>query len=223
MTRTVTPRADSEKTREKILRAAERLFAAAGFAGVSMREVGAAADVPFALVTYHFKNKQGLYRAVFERRIAMLSTERIDGLRALGSKGTTRERFAAFAVAFVEPLARIRRTEGGIDFARLLAREFYDPVKLERDIFEEYLDPVAAVAIEALRKIAPEVPLAHVHWTYQFVVGALVVIHSDTGRMKRQSGGRCDPRNVDELIAEQVAFITESLVGALAPKSARKR
>jgi AcrR family transcriptional regulator len=55
-------------TRDRILDAAEMLFAEDGLHAVSIRQIAAAADVPFGLVRYHFESKDGLYRAVFNRR-----------------------------------------------------------------------------------------------------------------------------------------------------------
>lgn len=51
-------------TRERILEAAFEEFAERGFEGASTRTVAAKAGVQHPLVTYHFKNKDGLWRAV---------------------------------------------------------------------------------------------------------------------------------------------------------------
>lgn len=51
-------------TRQRILAAALVEFANHGFAGASTRVVAAAAGVQHPLVSYHFKNKEGLWRAV---------------------------------------------------------------------------------------------------------------------------------------------------------------
>ena len=51
-------------TRERILEAAFEEFADRGFEGSSTRSVAAKAGVQHPLVTYHFKNKEGLWRAV---------------------------------------------------------------------------------------------------------------------------------------------------------------
>ena len=56
--------ARSQPTRERILDAAERLFAQRGFYGVSVREITGAASVDVALASYHFGNKQGVLEAV---------------------------------------------------------------------------------------------------------------------------------------------------------------
>lgn len=58
--------------RERVLDVAERLFAAGGFDGVSMRDIASAADVGLPLIVYHFETKMGLYRALFERRKTVL-------------------------------------------------------------------------------------------------------------------------------------------------------
>ena len=51
-------------TRERILEAAFEEFADRGFEGASTRTVAAKAGVQHPLVTYHFKNKEGLWKAV---------------------------------------------------------------------------------------------------------------------------------------------------------------
>lgn len=52
------------RARESILRVAERLFAANGFHGASMRDVAQAAGLPLASVVYHFAKKEQLYAGV---------------------------------------------------------------------------------------------------------------------------------------------------------------
>ena len=56
--------ASSVDTRTSILAAARRVFAARGLSGASMREVALTAGVNNAMIYYHFKDKDNLYRAV---------------------------------------------------------------------------------------------------------------------------------------------------------------
>ena len=54
----------SEITRERVLKAAERLFAERGYDSTSVRAIVAKARVNQAAINYHFAGKEGLYREV---------------------------------------------------------------------------------------------------------------------------------------------------------------
>jgi AcrR family transcriptional regulator len=56
------PGALSDITRERILRAVERLFADRGYEETSIRAIVAKARVNQAAINYHFGGKDGLYR-----------------------------------------------------------------------------------------------------------------------------------------------------------------
>ena len=74
-------------TKDKLMDAAEKLFARRGFHGTSLRDITAAAGVDLALVNYHFGSKKRLLAAVIERRGQMLNEER---LRAIGGGAPAR-------------------------------------------------------------------------------------------------------------------------------------
>ena len=57
-------------TRDKLVSAAERLFAARGADNVSLREINrAAGQKNVAALHYHFGSRRGLMVAIFERRM----------------------------------------------------------------------------------------------------------------------------------------------------------
>ncbi len=60
---------DPESTRTAIVDAAERLFAAHGFAATSMRDISATSGVSHPLIHHHFGSKESLYAAVKKRLI----------------------------------------------------------------------------------------------------------------------------------------------------------
>ena len=59
--------------RDRILDAAEALFAERGFDGVTLRQIASSAGVDVALANYHFGKKLELFNAVFDRRSALLN------------------------------------------------------------------------------------------------------------------------------------------------------
>jgi AcrR family transcriptional regulator len=65
-------------TKEQIVLAAERLFAARGYDGVSLRQIGAAAgNANHSAVQYHFGSKDQLVEAIFDYRLPNLHASRL--------------------------------------------------------------------------------------------------------------------------------------------------
>ena len=71
-------RKDKKGTAERILEAALACFAKGGFAGTSTRTLADAAGVNVATLAYHFKDKEGLYKAavdsIYEQFFAVTPT-----------------------------------------------------------------------------------------------------------------------------------------------------
>ena len=90
-TEAATPK--GERTQEKILEAATRLFAERGYDGASIREIEQAAGVNRGLITYHFGTKDDLWKAMAGRTFMPYLDDlrgKLDLLRALD--GATRQR-----------------------------------------------------------------------------------------------------------------------------------
>lgn len=81
----------SQDTRERLLNAAEQLFAEHGISGTTLRALTRVARVNLAAVHYHFGGKEGLLDAVVERRAAAMNRER---LRELDELERSAERLA---------------------------------------------------------------------------------------------------------------------------------
>jgi AcrR family transcriptional regulator len=61
------PRSKGERTAERILDAAEALFAKRGYAGTTLRDVATEVGLRTPSLYNHFESKEALYGAVFER------------------------------------------------------------------------------------------------------------------------------------------------------------
>jgi len=75
----------SEATRRRLLRAARRLFAKRGYAGVGTEEIVRAAGVTRGALYHHFAGKRELLEAVYEQIEAELTEEIAAGALAAGS------------------------------------------------------------------------------------------------------------------------------------------
>lgn len=65
-----TRQASESTTRQKLLEAGARLFGLHGFEGTTTRALAEAAGVNLGAILYHFRGKEGLYRAVLEQCVA---------------------------------------------------------------------------------------------------------------------------------------------------------
>ncbi|BCH27707.1 TetR/AcrR family transcriptional regulator [Mesorhizobium sp. L-8-3] len=198
-------------TRTRILESAEAEFAVHGFDGVSVRQIALRAEVPVALINYHFGSKDGLYRAIFVARAPMIVDERIAGLR-LAYMETDPDRMLELVIkAVLVPNLHMRSVEKNSNYARILAREVADPKAMERGIIQEFFDPVAHKVIEALKKALPDRRIEELHWGYQMMLGAMVYVMADIGRIRRLSDGRCDPDNDIEATRHLVTMLHAAL------------
>ena len=74
---------DGSDTRDKLVAAAERLFAERGANNVSLREINrAAGQKNVAALHYHFGSRRALMLAIFERRMAGINQRRLAMLRS---------------------------------------------------------------------------------------------------------------------------------------------
>ena len=121
-------------TRRRILRVARRLFADAGYNGVSVAELARAARVNRAMLYYYFKDKRDLYRQTITSVLDLIPVlwER-DDMKA----GTPVERLDRYVAALWEALAENR------DALPMIMRELSSGGPERELIFNRYLIPNA--------------------------------------------------------------------------------
>ncbi|WP_261559960.1 TetR/AcrR family transcriptional regulator [Frankia tisae] len=114
-----------EDTRRDLLLAAERLFAAGGIDGPSMREISkAAGQLNTSALQYHFGDRQSVLAAIIDRhhrdvephRLGLLDTLELDG-EPPGESG-----LRELAAALVLPqAARLDHHDGGPEYLQIIA------------------------------------------------------------------------------------------------------
>jgi AcrR family transcriptional regulator len=122
--------ADPElRTRERLLQAAEILFARRGYGSTSVRAITTMARCNLAAVSYHFGSKAGLYRRMFESLLDRLRERRDRDLRGalepLGTDADLEGFLRTFTGKFLE--SYLDEREGGRRLMQLFSRELLDP------------------------------------------------------------------------------------------------
>ena len=172
-------------TKERILGAAEELFARNGFAGASLRELTARAKVNLAAVNYHFGSKDNLINEVFRRRLDELSTHRLEALQAARDKAkSTLEDILA---AFIHPaLALSVDKPGGATFVRVLARAYAEHNERLRKFLSENYGHVLKEFAAAISAELPHLDKEELYWRIDIIAGALTYAMADFGVIKRR-------------------------------------
>lgn len=211
--RSIQSASDAPGTRQRILAAAEQLFAERGVAGATMRAVTALAGANMAAVNYHFGNKDNLAIEVFRdvaRRTARSRLRRLAEVEAAAAAEGRAARPVEVVDTFLDPYMTPRT---GDLLAHLVLSHKVQPTPWTHAVVREELDGLAGEYIAALMRAAPHLGRAEVTWRYHLMVGAILMAVADSGpdnRISRLSAGACDPSDREALRAELAGFLASA-------------
>lgn len=202
----------TEATLDRILIAAECLFAEDGYNGTTLRQITRKARVNLAAVNYHHGDKESLYLEVIRRRIRPINESRLAALAAAEAEAAGQPvppailfRILAeplFAL-FADPDARGRHT------ARLIGRCLVEPLPFLEKFLADEFEPVMGRFGQALRRQTPAIPPEDFLWRLSFVIGALFHSLASLHRMKALTRGICRDNDHTVALPRFVEFATD--------------
>ena len=209
-----------EDTREKLLDAAEQLFAEHGISGTTLRALTRSAKVNLAAVHYHFGGKEGLLDAVVERRATAMNQERLRELDELERlAGDEAPRVEDILCAFFLPGLRTLESAGPetIDLlTRLSARITCEPPEAIEALVRKHFGEVMKRFVEALARVLPDLRKEVVDDRFRFVIGTLSHVFSGTFDLDVIPGHPVCETSEEERIQHLIVFLS---AGLLAPDS----
>lgn len=216
------------ETRERILDAAESLFANEGFRNVSLRKITQVADVNLAAVNYHFGSKDKLIGEILGRVIHPINARRLElldeGVAEYGDSPVPIERILE---ALHRPVVDQLKDSGHHSsvYLKLAGRCLSEPTEnfseAIAEIFEEIIARVMSLAKDALPHLEEE----DIFWRMHLSMGTM--IHALTGEEKlvMVSQGRIESTDPEDTLRRLIEFTAAGLRAEksqqrTAPKSA---
>jgi AcrR family transcriptional regulator len=195
--------------RDRILDAAEALFAERGYDGVTLRQIASEARVDVALASYHFGKKLDLFNAVFERRADALNRSRLEALRrvqqANAPTGPTVEQIIE---AFLRPL-ELTQENADPGWRHYLALIAYvnNSTYWGKQMMSKLFDDLVQEFIAALRVALPGASDENLYWCYHNLSGALTLTFAQTERIDVLSKGKCLSSDFQAAYDHMIPFV----------------
>ena len=202
------PSKRSLETRERILDAAEKVFAKQGFDGATLREIAACSGEVLGLVHHHGHGKEMLFEQVVARRAQALATARLCALQEARIRdAVTVEMILG---AFFGPFLGFAQEDARwLDYGKLIAHVSVDPKW--RSIAQAHFDPTARVFVDEIELLLPGTPRAVIAKGFIFAVSAMLA-HVTSGWRVEAIGD--EPEEPSLAVDHLVTYCAAGIVAA---------
>jgi len=166
----------SIETKERLLDAAELLFAENGFASTSLRAITSRAGVNIAAVNFHFGTKFSLLLATLDRRLQPISRKQLEGLRmAEDVFGDGPVDLETVLRALIMPVLRMQEDIGqaGDHFLALVGQAHRAPDKKIRTAFHKLVDEVMQKYLPVFERALPSASRQELQLKLYLVMGSV--------------------------------------------------
>lgn len=174
-----------QNTQQKILDAAERLFAETGFSATSLRQITSMAEVNLASVNYHFGSKKELIQAVLQRYLSLLMPRLDQEFTKLLASQQHNDLGKVLSV-FVVPLLELNKVQnrGTTLFLQLLGRGYTDVQGHLRWFFNHHYGRTLDKFVLLVQQSCPELPASEIFWRLHFSLGTIVFTMASNEALK---------------------------------------
>src|SRR5699024_1081491 len=157
--------------KQKLLNAAEQLFAERGFAETSLRMITGAAGVNLASVNYHFGSKKELIKAVMDRYLTVFMPAVEQAL--LQQLARSNSHLLQVFGCFVDPLMTLTQIQprGPEIFLQLLGRGYIDNQGFLRWFIVKHYNNVLSNFYKAIQEAVPHLSSVDIFWRLHFTLG----------------------------------------------------
>jgi AcrR family transcriptional regulator len=196
----------ADDTKERILDAAERLFADVGYDAVSMRDVAKRAKTLLGLITYHFRTKEIMFEHVIARRAEDLNAKRRKLLSQL-DRPTLEELIEAYHSPYLERMQT--GGEGWRSYGRLIAQ--IGQSERWAHLSARHFSPLGHVVIDQIMKAEPRLTKAMAVHGYVHMVSVMFGVFAGNGLLDIFSDGYLHSTDMKSAYQSMVSFVAGGL------------
>lgn len=199
-----------QSTKDKILDSAEHLFANKGLKETSVRDITSHANVHLAAVNYHFHTKDGLLKALMDRRIAPLNRQRIELLDKYENRFGEHSVPIEYALyALLAPGIKMCFEEP--DFLSITGQVVTHPDEQTYQIFVTNFEGVFSRFNDSFSTSVPHISQEDLMWRIHFLTGSMIHTWTNHKGLTALSQGVCELKEQDEIINKLIAFCAAGL------------
>lgn len=161
-------------TRNRILDAAEVLFAQQGFSETSLRDITQQAEVNLASVNYHFGSKLGLIQSVLDRYLSVYLPRLEDEFTRLDAEHN--RSVSTLLNVFIVSLLSLQamKPQAPTLFVQLLGRAYIDGQGHLRSFIRDHYGPILMHLSHKCSLCIPTLDRESLFWRLHFALGTCV-------------------------------------------------
>jgi AcrR family transcriptional regulator len=188
--------AHHDRTRERLMTAAERLFAERGFRQVTVRDICREARANVAAVNYHFGDKLGLYREIMQVAILAMQ-DATNAAREAGAGQPPEEQLRRYVSLF---LRRLLAT-GQNTIHKLIDREMSEPTAALDDLVRDGMRPRLEYLCGIVSAMLQRAPTDRTVFLCVMSIQSQTIMYARSGAVAGRLGfsGTPSPSGIDEI------------------------
>jgi AcrR family transcriptional regulator len=200
----------SDKTRQRMLEAAGKIFAHGGYRAMTLREVTKEANVNLAAVNYHFGSKTNLMRALIRQRFEPINQERLKKLdEAVASHAPEPVPLDVIYDALFRPLFAGVESAPVNDptFMQIIGRALTEPADCMRSLHKEFFAELSQRFMREIKRSCSELSEEDLQYRFFLSISAMLGTVIEQVRLETISNGKLDGTNLDRILQELNAFV----------------
>jgi AcrR family transcriptional regulator len=203
--------ANVRETKDRILDAAEALFAKQGIEATSLRQITSEAEANLASVNYHFNSKEELVKNVYLRRIRPMNQIRLQRLSDLEQNEPSS--LEDLLDAFYEPVVdmALDLENKGFTVGQFMGRLYTEPNEAAQSIITTEMAEIAKRFVAAFSRHLPHLAPTEVIWRVHFTIGILAHTMAASAKIQHLSQGRINPHDKQEVLRQMKRYAKAGL------------